>query len=389
MVLSNGKDFRTLEETGRHMLSAPAWSPDGKSLAYLRIPLFTQDEIEKMKEATKKRGDLWGELDKPAMEPKDPLAAVALGEDKTKEPAPQKASSPEDLTLPPMEKMLNFIKGATGKPRVPAFLIVRNAASGEVTSVTQTELVGGADSFFELYLTSRPQYSPDGKYIYVCAKNVLMAISPDEGKERAVAAPASIAALSPDGSMAAVLQENALGLVRTDGSTALYRRWDTENLSLSGLAWMNKETVGILRIEQTEPGTEAQPAQGKQEHVAVIEQVRADGSPAKPLRIPLPPFELDKGLTGELAVAPNAKGLVLSFGHDVFFLKPDGTVLLHWHPDDKGPMLVEPTFTPDSMHVAFKKMAKTGETDRAAAIVFYAPEGKEESSAEIPPAKAK
>ena len=38
MVLSNGNDLRTVEETSKFILTGPAYSPDGKQLCYLRLP---------------------------------------------------------------------------------------------------------------------------------------------------------------------------------------------------------------------------------------------------------------------------------------------------------------------------------------------------------------
>jgi hypothetical protein len=90
-----------------------------------------------------------------------------------------------------------------------------------------------------------------------------------------------------------------------------------------------------------------------------------------------------------LAIAPSGKSLVLCFGNEVFFVNADGKVAGAWHGDaDKGPQLADPTFTPDSKRVAFKKMVSAGgDTQRAASIVFFTPEGKEEAAADIPAAK--
>jgi hypothetical protein len=40
-VLSGGKDLRVIEQTTEAILTAPAYSPDGKQICYLRIPLLT------------------------------------------------------------------------------------------------------------------------------------------------------------------------------------------------------------------------------------------------------------------------------------------------------------------------------------------------------------
>ena len=53
MVLTKAKDLKVLEETTRYMLSAPAYSPDGKQLCYLQVPLLTQEQKDQWEKTSK------------------------------------------------------------------------------------------------------------------------------------------------------------------------------------------------------------------------------------------------------------------------------------------------------------------------------------------------
>lgn len=387
MILTETKPLRTLEETSAEMLCAPAWSPDGKQVAYLRIPLFTEARIEKLKEEAQKRQDLAKQAEMLGQEAEAaaPPAGAAPGA-KPAEAAAQKPESTEDVSLPPLGDAVTFARNTAAYSDVRAQLVVRDAKTGDVVSVTALDAPLGEikdEALLMLYATFRPQYDAEGRWIYVRAGNLLLAVDPAERKQRIVAAPVDVAALSPDGSIMATVQSSALGLIRTDGSSALYRRWKTDNASLSGVAWMDKNTLALLRLEKVEGA-----ADGKQQVTVFLDLVKSDGTPEKPIEIKVPPFTPTEGASGELAIAPSGKSMVLCFARDVFFLKPDGKVVGTWHGDaDKGPEIADPTFTPDSKRVAFKKMVKEGEALRAAGIVFFSPEGKEEAAADIPAAK--
>jgi len=375
MILSNlptgqagTNQLRTLEETRDAMLTAPAWSPDGAAVCYLRIPLFTPEELDRTKAVAKKRSDLLKEAESLAPESQPPATPGA--------PGVPDAPNPEDLTLPPADNFMQQVKNTLIHPAVSAALIVRSAADGKILSTTPLQLSLGEHedaSFLLTYLLVRPQYSPDGKCIYLLAGNTLMAIHPAESKVRLLAAPASIATLSPDGETIATFQNGTIGFLKIDGSSALYRRWNTEGVSLSGLAWLDSKTLALLRAAKTDA----------EETTAILDLIRSDGTPLKPLTLRFPDFKADKDKAGELAIAPNGKWMAISFGKDVFFMKTGGEVLSHWRHDRES--LVQPTFTPDSKRLAFKRMAGT-DPDRAQAIVFFTPEGKELTSVDIPAA---
>jgi hypothetical protein len=384
MVLSEGKPVRTLEETTRYMLTAPAWSPDGKHIAYLRVLLLEKEQQDRLKELIKKNK----EARKQASESVDenawteaPLPPVAPG---ASEPPAKSPESTEDLSLPAVARMLEYGDKQFTLPRVPAVLVVRDAATGQVVSAMRTFTApmdteakpnaAEAAPFYMLYLTVRPQFSPDGHLIYFCNGSEVLSLNLEENKQWVVAAAASAAALSPDGATVAALGPESLALVRPQTDSAIYRRLGRTSVSLSSLAWADKDTVALFRTREGAPS---------------IDFYRTDGTSAKSIPLELPQHEPTGTNQGELAIAPNGANRALAFGKDVFFMKMDGTILRHWKGDKE--FLAQPTFTPDSKQVAFKLLVSATpegkEPNHTAAIVFFSPDGKELSRAEVPAAK--
>jgi dipeptidyl aminopeptidase/acylaminoacyl peptidase len=380
MVLSEGKPPRVLEETTQYMLSAPAWSPDGRRLAYLRMLLPDRPQRDRIKERIEKNKGLSKEMSEATSESawaEVPLPPAAPG---ATEPPAKAPESTEDVSLPAAEAMVNWAEQHLSLPVAPAVLVVRDAAGGQVLSATRTftaPMDYEAVKFLFSYLTLRPQFSPDGHLVYFCNGGEVLSVNPEENKQWVVAALAEIAAFSPDGATIAVLQNGALGLLRPKDDVTVYRRLGGDNASLSGLAWADKDTVALFRAKKDG------------EDNARIDFFRADGTPAKSLPLKLPPHESKDTNEGELAIAPDGAHMVLGFAADVFFLKRDGTILRHWHSEKEW--LAQPTFTPDSKQVAFKLMVSVApegkEPDHTAAIAFFSPDGKELRRAEVPAAK--
>ena len=369
MVLSKGKDLRVIEQTTSHMLTAPAWSADGKAVAYLRIPLLSAEQANKA-EALLKHPPV---TSAPAAPPADfdwPARDVPS-------PATRPAGKHTDLALPSLEGLEELYHSLATGMVAPAELVVRDVRTGSVTSAVRVEIPvvyeddeSLAQSIMMIYLLTRATYSPDGKWVYVNTGRVLMAIDPATGDSRILAAPVMAWALSPDGKTAATLLKGAIGLIGTDGARAVYVRWRHE-LSLSGLAWVDGKTLAVMHSGEFRGGTRDQ---------IKVDFVTADGRflPSRSLRVPA---KGDGHHAGELAISPNARYMVVSYGTDVYFLKSDGKVLGTWH--HKSDLLVQPTFTPDSQQVAFKYMHE-GER-RAGGIALFTPDGKHLRRVRIPP----
>ncbi len=375
MVLEDFKKLRILEETTSHMLSCPAFSPDGKRICYLRIPLLSERNLDRLGEMVKKREKALEKVlsdDKPAW----PTAGAATRP--TTEPATSPFGEAEDLALPSIGGALRFHDVVMCRPLAPVQLVVRDASTYKVVSTvplsislitTDSDDVGM--DFLIAYGIVRPQYSPDGKWVYFCSGNVAMRVNPSTGKQKILAAPAAVTALSPDGKTLAALQGNAVAFVRTDGQLTVYRRLK-EGASLSGFKWKDNNTLAILMLREEKDKTDCR-----------VNFLRRDGGEKGSITLNLPERSEKRGGLPQLAVAPNGKHMTLSFENEVFFLEAGGKILKHWkHEDD---LMVQPAFTPDSRHVAMKFMS--GEKKRTAAIVLFTPEGKEVSRVAIPKIK--
>ena len=204
------------------------------------------------------------------------------------------------------------------------------------------------------------------------AGNVLFAVNPDKMAQRVLAAPASAAALSPDGQTVAFLQEPAIGLMRTDGSKATYVRWKA-GPSLSGLAWVDNGTLAVLSKGSPETtGKEAAPTTAKASEPLTISFMRTDGTILPSPRITLPiKAEGAADKMGELAVSNDGRHIVAAFQNKVYFMDGKGRVVKLVETADKpagkpGPEkgFVQPTFSPDSSVVAFKSIVGEHGGDR-------------------------
>jgi len=371
MVLpKGGKAVRVIEETVDAMLTAPAYSPDGQQLAYLRIPLLSDQQAQQVKEDIDTRKAAMGQATtKPA----------------TSQPATQESLALEDLTLPAGQKASDFYLGVELFPTHPVTLVVRDAKTDTVLSKTTIEVPMFADSrmpdsFLKAYLLTRPQYSPDGKWVYFCLADMVLAVNPTEKKQRFLAAPAEVATLSPDGKTLALLKEPAIGFVQTDGEMAVFKRWNQEP-SFSGIGWLDNQTVAVPVQEGQEPDKTK----------LVLALIRKDGTLAGKKILPLPP---EGGIINQQdAIAPNGKRIVIANPAGLYFMDGEGKLLgkieyprkATGPPEEPPEYFFKPTFTPDSKQVAFKVVSKG--RNGVSAIAFFSPEGKELSRVSVPPIK--
>ncbi|HUW82097.1 MAG TPA: hypothetical protein VMZ31_04775 [Phycisphaerae bacterium] len=364
MVLSEGGKLRVVEEASDSMLSAPAYSPDGKHLCYLRIPLLTEREAKRLHQQIGECEQAWEEAEKRSCE-RESLFDQPPGA--ATRPATQPSLAVDDQALPSLAGISRVYRELTVTPTVRVSLVVRDAKTD--TLICQVAVVlPYPENLMISYLTVRPQYTPDGGAVYLCLSPLFMRVDLASGEVHVVAVPAQVGALSPDGRTAAVIQEGAIGFVRTDGQRTIYRRW-SEGVSPSGMVWIDSARLALLTADSDEP---------------VLQVLLANSDTVETLPLKLPEHARDDANMGELAIAPDGKHMVVSYGENVFFMSRGGEVLRHWHADE-GTALVQPTFAPDSKRVAFKLMVKQeGSHPRADSIAFFGPNGSELSRRAIP-----
>jgi len=369
MVMSKERKLRVLERTDSYMLTAPAFSPDGKKIAYLRIPLLTAEELKRLEEAIKAaKAD-----DEATTRPAAPLWP-------SRAPATQQAEGErQDLALPSLEAMEDMFRDLADAVMIPVELVVRDAATGKISAATLVQVPLSAEddkndvvtmNLLTTYLLVRPQYAPDGEWVHFGVQNFVLAVNPATGDQRLLGT-AAISLLSPDGRNIAAIQRDALAIIQADGQKATYVRLE-EAPSPSGLAWSDNRTLALMR-----------PSGDKDQPQVQVDFVGTDGIRGESQAFALP-GQGKATQSGELAISPDGKHLAVSFGPDAYILNRDGKVLKAWHLEDE--VLAQPTFAPDSKSVAFKHMSK--EQKRVTAIVFFALDGKEIARVKIPPAAA-
>lgn len=385
MVLPAGAgEPRVLEESADWMISAPGFSPDGKRIAYFRISLLTAEDQARIDPLLKRREESL----EPTTQPVDvswPPVDVPIAPPPTD--AAEAEPSLEDMTLPPAGLLASFVMWS-GDPGLPAQLVERRALDGQVISVTPVNLPLALGVDFEAtsnmllvgYVLGRPQYSPDGQRVYFCPGGpqlggVAMSVSPSGKEARLLAVGTQAGCLSPDGKTLAVLHQGSLGFARTDGSMSSYVRWKVDT-SPAGIVWTAKDTVTVLVSDKVGD---------KQQHSLVV--LKTDGSISKTIKLPeMEPC--DAGDTGQLALSPDGKSIVLSFDRATYFLNGSGKLVSAWEGDDEKGYLAQPTFRLDGNQVAFKVMKPAeGKSRRTAEIAFFSPAGKELRGVSVPPAR--
>ncbi|MCJ7543290.1 MAG: hypothetical protein MUP47_01785 [Phycisphaerae bacterium] len=384
MLLPAGTNApKVLEESSDWMISGAAFSPDGKRIAYFRIPLLTAEDQARIDPLLKARQESLRAATQPASVAWPPVdAPIARAWIKPAEAEPSYA----DMTLPPAGQLASFAM-ASASPGVPAQWVERRALDGQVISVTPVDLplALGADTevmsrvLLFAYVLGRPQYSPDGQWVCFCpggpeAGGVALAASPSAKETRLLGVATQAGCLSPDGKTLAVLYPGSLGFVRTDGSVSTYVRWQMDT-SPAGMVWTGKDALGVLVREK---------AEGKDLLSLVV--LKTDGTISKTVKLPdiKTPDEKDPG---QLALSPDGKNLVVSFDGATYFLDASGKLLVAWEGGAEQGRLAQPTFSRDGKQVAFKLMREAeGGVSHAEAIVFFSPTGKELRRVSIPSA---
>jgi hypothetical protein len=370
MVLSKDRELREVERSFTHMLTAPAYSPDGSEFAYLRLPLLTPDEAQRMKKFIEERK----KQEEAYQEGSDPGFQIGTAPEESDDAFNHDFFDAEGNTASGrrfMHSVLETMALMRGGPQLRAKLIIRTAATGEkITSVpVGLQFLGNFD-YLWTYLLTRPEYSPDGQRILVTANRYVLTISPATSDTRLFAVGAKASALSPDGNMLAALIDSfdtsnnktaLLALIDMDGERAVHVRLRNDP-SLSGLTWIGNDMLALLK-----------------DGGGALDVYDADGHFVHSVPIPAVEHSGDES-DGELAVSPDGGYMAVSFRSVVHFLSADGQPLGTWQADEESDeFLVQPVFTPDSRQVAFKLVTvEEGEDEwpGTTAIVFFSPEGQ-------------
>jgi len=378
LILSADRELRVVESSRTHLLSGPGYSADGARIAYLRVPLLTKDDAARIKRFMDGRYD---DYRKARNDPTDEKwIAVAPEGDPARPPAdPMKGMT--DLTLPTNEQVGEFLgQLELGGGFSPLELVVRDAATGAIVKSVAVALPSseGEGQSALTYLMSRPQFAADGNTVHVWSNYFSLAVDLETGARRLLAAPNFGSLMAPGGQTLATLspEGKSLGLVRADGSRATYVRLQREP-SLSGLAWAGPDRLLLL-------------TKGRQGDTAALDVYDPAGDLVGSADLPIAGGDSDN--PGELALSPDGRHAVVSYGKEVHWTTTEGDVLASWKAGEPGEQLVQPTFTPDSKQVAFKHMVKAGAGGKTTwrgtdAIVFFTPEGRELFRVAVPRAE--
>jgi len=381
MILTDAKDLRILETATDYMISAPAFSPDGKTLAYLRLPLLSEKLKEQLKTFSQQRQDALRQL---RSEPNLPAAH-----------APALSLASADLALPSLDSITQTVADLLAAAPLPLTLVLRDPASGNLRQEIALELpflsASSDNAQIDLlfaYLLTRPQFNPDDPASVffslgplVCSVNTQTPRLQLWGLTLAHNLATRPALLSPDGQTLAFLcGENAdlLALASTRDRRYIWLPWPLpQKPSLSGLAWLNDRTLAAFLPPAAEPNEPAR-----------LALLTADGRLEKLLDLPLPIHKTDDADTGELALSPASRRLVVAFSGHAYFLTADGNLLADLTRENE--IFAQPAFTPDGRLVAFKHFTQQPDHDdkiSADAIVFFTPDGRELSRTPIPQEK--
>lgn len=403
MVISNQKQIRVLEERKDMLLTAPGYSPDGKQVVYLRIPLLTESQSKTQSEEVGNRlkpldsminkgwAEWWGNGGRPEAPQSQPASTLPGVATTIRQGADtQPAVKVIDAALPPVTGTFSTFVNTLFLPTVTAELVVRDIEAGTVLSETSVELPALDDK--TVYMNTRPEFDRAGKWVYFTTGPVVVAVQPITGQTHVLAGNNQSASLSPDGKTLAVWmaadkesEHGVIGLIATDGQTALYRRLPVA--LYSSPVWVNDHTLALLVEEKGPQGHEqvvtSAASQSQQPSSLLVYRLRTDGKMSEPTHIALPAERRNASIADGITIAPDGKHVVVA-GAPVIFATTDGKILSQWQAE-QNITLTQPAFSPDSRVVAFKvNKPVSDKVQTTEAVAFFSNEGKMLTRVEIP-----
>jgi hypothetical protein len=389
MILSPERELREVERTRTHMLTAPAYGPDGSQFAYLRLPLLTAEDSQRIGAFIERRAE--AEEDLKALTETSEWVLIAPMDSGASEEGVGPTDFDELSVLPSLQSTWNKLSaGVVGGGVISAELVVRETATGDVAWTVPIRIPHlGRDgnsvgaSYYWAYLATRPQFSPDGLWVYFWLDGFGLAVNPSSGEKRLLHFGNAVDRdmvghrgflLSPDGRTIAAVDTGTLRFLATDGKRASYVSLDRAP-ALGGMAWARDGSLLVLAEEDD-----------------FLDRYDANGNLVHSQDLPGEPDE-SEGENDQFALSPDGEYMVIGYGDAVRFFTRDGQLLASWIAGNDRDLLAQPIFTPDSRQVAFKQVI-TEEDDeksdneeriRTTHIVFFTPEGQELFRVPIPP----
>lgn len=356
MILPAGGESITIEETTDHMLSAPAWSPDGKTLAYLRIPLLTEDERATHKER-------FEALTETLKDYKSPLDTTTRPADRK----PPAAGDPNQLisrAMPAPESMVDWVLAL---PRIGCELVLCDAATGRPQQTLPVRLQaapvasGDAEDAYMVYTYTlgKPAFTSHGEAVVVWAGLECSRVDLDSGQQTVLAGPVLRPRLSPDGKTLACMGQASVGFRSMDDSRMTWVSLEGVEVGPSAMGWVDNDTfallVNITENEQTSAGLMLLDAWGRSRKT-----------------VPLPTDKLEL-IEMFFAVLPDGRSAVIVGQHEAVVLTLDGTIQARWE-SPRG-ALAQPVVHPGGERIACKIM--DSDEDGCVGIAEYDLSGKE------------
>ncbi|HUS46514.1 MAG TPA: hypothetical protein VNA25_06770 [Phycisphaerae bacterium] len=375
MVISNerAKGMRLIEVCTDAMLCAPTFSPDGKMLCYLRVPLVDQElAVELLGQAQMRAQSTMEVLDRldSTLAPPDANAPPSEGDPAgPTQPAAQDANRLAEAKDSALAEIGYTYWMARTSPILSAELVFRETRSYRVVRVIPVDVpfisvamgaipvpdIGGAifHGLFQL------QFRPDGKWLCLWDGGRVLKVHARSGVKVVVQCAAYSFDLSPDGNSIAMLSD-ALRMGAMESNEPL-RRFARPDGSGMALRWVDNQTLLVPMGDDR------------------LCWVRPDGQIIRSRQLAFEPNSPTASpLFWYLAADPNSGRTVVCAKGQALFLDSEGRLVKRVLWDDAFP--VQPAYRPDGKRVAVQVVAHDEEKPdylRVVAVAYFDPRGNE------------